>query len=343
MTSRLAPVAAATTAAGFAAVLALACNHSGKGQPLSTAGSTMDDGAGWLARASVKYYTSSDEGGFEPDPNQQPANVDLYNGYTYGGFGGDWYGAGGYGGSPYAGYQPYVSPVVPTRNYDYAISYGTDLGSIEGTVTWPKAPHPPATLSTGCDNPSLRLGSGNTVEGAVVYLEKLTTGKSWQFGPKPIGYGGTAEIRGCAIVPSVQVLGPLPDQLTIENGGDVPATMIVQKVGDASSAVTSKLESGRSLPVPVTTAGVYAVTDDAGKLAPAWIVIATHPYYTLSDDRGRFRLDDVSPGDYQLVVWQPPVITGVVDGVVKYGEPTVTKKKVTVKKLAETHADLVLP
>lgn len=35
----------------------------------------------------------------------------------------------------------------------------------------------------------------------------------------------------------------------------------------------------------------------------AWIVVAAHPYYALTDDDGRFRLPDVPPGPHALEVW----------------------------------------
>lgn len=50
----------------------------------------------------------------------------------------------------------------------------------------------------------------------------------------------------------------------------------------------------------------------------AWIVVADHPYYALTDDEGRFRLPDVPPGPHTLEVWHEvlgtqrvPVTVGV--------------------------------
>ena len=35
----------------------------------------------------------------------------------------------------------------------------------------------------------------------------------------------------------------------------------------------------------------------------AYIVVAEHPYYAVTDDRGAFRLRDVPPGRYTLEAW----------------------------------------
>lgn len=340
---------AATLAAGAAIALAGACHHAGKTKPLAAAGSTGDDGSGILAKASIKFLTSEDEGGFEPEAQKSGGYYDQYGGYynsfTYGGFGGD-----GYGGSYlYAGYQPYMQYQTPNRTPEYAVVYSsTDAGGIEGSVTWPKPPSHPASIagpgSCGTlDNDSLRLGSGNTVVGAVVYLEKVTSGRAVPWGSKPLFVGGTLEQRGCQLTPRVQVAGPLPAQLVISNDDELRTALAVSKVGDGGSRVEHTLEPGGSETMGVQTAGVMKVEDTAQGLAPAWIVAANHPYFTLTDDHGRFRLDDVVAGDYTLVVWQAPVVTGVTNGVVQYGEPIVVKKKVTVKKVTATKLKIELP
>jgi hypothetical protein len=347
--TRLGPLASATLAAGAAGALAVACGHSGsKSTTLPAAGSTQDDGSGFLARASVKFMTSTDEGGFEPEPQQQPYyGYDPYGygygGFTYGGFGGDWY---GYGGSPYASYQAQPSYNSPNRTPDYSISYSTDTGSLEGRVTWPKPPKVPATVTgpSGCDaiDNELPLGSGNAIEGAVVYLEKIVSGRAVNYTPKPIAVGGTIESRDCAITPRVQVYGPVPGQLTMSNGEEVPRTLVMEKLDDSTSRVEHKLEAGGTKSLAVDRQGTFRVADSDGKLPAAFIMTAPHPYYALTDARGRYRLDDVVPGDYVLVAWFPPVVTGTADGGFTYSAATVSKKKVTVKKLTSTKADLAL-
>src|SRR6185503_12006021 len=108
----------------------------------------------------------------------------------------------------------------------------------------------------------------------------------------------------------------------------VRTKLAVTKIGDGGSRTEQELEPGGNRAMGVSSMGVMRVEDAAGALAPAWIVTADNPYFTLTDSQGRFRLDDVVAGDYTLVVWQAPAVTGVKDGVVQYGEPVVVKKKV---------------
>jgi hypothetical protein len=346
----LSTAAAATVAAAGAIALAGACHHTPKTTKLAAAGTNADDGSGLLAKASVKFLTSEDEGGFEPEQQRTGGYYDgyyggYYNSFTYGGFGGD-----GYGESfLYAGYQPYMQYQTPSRTPEYGVVYATaDAGGIEGTVTWPKPPAHPATFagpgSCGTlDNDSVVLGAGNTVVGAVVYLEKIVTGRGAPFGSKPLFVGGTLEQRGCRLMPRVQIAGPLPAQLVISNDDDLRTTLAVTKLGDGGARVEYPLEPGGSKSMGVMSAGVTKIEDTAAGLAPAWVISANHPYFTLTDDQGRFRIDDVIAGDYNLIVWQAPVITGVVNGAVQYGEPVVVTKKVTVKKVTATKLKIDLP
>ena len=54
------------------------------------------------------------------------------------------------------------------------------------------------------------------------------------------------------------------------------------------------------------------------RLMRAWIVVAGHPYYALTDDNGRFQLSQVPPGRHTLEIWHEtlgvqmnPVTVGV--------------------------------
>jgi hypothetical protein len=43
----------------------------------------------------------------------------------------------------------------------------------------------------------------------------------------------------------------------------------------------------------------------------SWAMAVNNPYYALTDENGRFSLDQVPPGTYQLVVWHPQTGPGV--------------------------------
>jgi Polysaccharide lyase family 4, domain II len=48
----------------------------------------------------------------------------------------------------------------------------------------------------------------------------------------------------------------------------------------------------------------------------SWAMAVNNPYYALTDGEGKFRIDQIPPGTYQLVVWHPQTGPGVTKSVV---------------------------
>ncbi|MGZ8380508.1 MAG: carboxypeptidase regulatory-like domain-containing protein [Nitrospira sp.] len=43
----------------------------------------------------------------------------------------------------------------------------------------------------------------------------------------------------------------------------------------------------------------------------SWAMAVNNPYYALTDERGKFSIDNIPPGTYQLVVWHPQTGPGI--------------------------------
>jgi hypothetical protein len=43
----------------------------------------------------------------------------------------------------------------------------------------------------------------------------------------------------------------------------------------------------------------------------SWAMAVNNPYYALTDENGKFSLEQVPPGTYQLVVWHPQTGPGM--------------------------------
>jgi protocatechuate 3,4-dioxygenase beta subunit len=37
----------------------------------------------------------------------------------------------------------------------------------------------------------------------------------------------------------------------------------------------------------------------------SWALVADHPYYAITDEKGQFTLTDIPPGTYRVAVWHP--------------------------------------
>jgi hypothetical protein len=55
----------------------------------------------------------------------------------------------------------------------------------------------------------------------------------------------------------------------------------------------------------------------------AWVVVAEHPFYAITNDQGEFMLDNVPPGEYTLQLWQES-LGAVTKDVTVREEPTIT-------------------
>ncbi|HEY5950484.1 MAG TPA: hypothetical protein VIV40_33565 [Kofleriaceae bacterium] len=304
-------------------VATIAACGAAKRAPLAPSGDERDDGAGELAQAARKFQTSDDAtpGFAEPRATRS---------YDYDGYGGDPYGGdpyGGFGGDPYggAGYanwrMPQWSYNVPNRMPRYSVSVGLS-GAIEGTVSW--SGQLPPKLASACgaiDNPTLRVSKDKAMRGVIVYIERVTVGRNTPYYSRPASVGGMLAKHGCTLGPAAQIVAPLPGSVSIN--GDTQRTKL--RIGKT----IQDLQEGGLVQVEIK-AGVTKIESEDGKLAAAWVLGLDTPYYAITDDDGRFRLDELAPGSYELTFWQPPIASINRDGTWTYGQPIIVKRSVKV-------------
>jgi plastocyanin len=64
---------------------------------------------------------------------------------------------------------------------------------------------------------------------------------------------------------------------------------------------------GHSKPVRFDRAGVVRVFCDIHSHMNAFILVFSHPFYSLTDNDGRYRIDNVPPGTYNVIAWNEGV------------------------------------
>jgi hypothetical protein len=87
--------------------------------------------------------------------------------------------------------------------------------------------------------------------------------------------------------------------------------------------------------------GVTRLEAADGSIAAAWLIASSSPYYALTDDDGRFRIEELAPGTYDLTIWRPalPTVSG---GKLVYGAPVTTHRSLRVDATHVGHLDVVL-
>lgn len=307
------------------AVLLVACGS--RTPPLHKAGTETDDGHGLLARASSRFLTEDPADDAPPprrtiepevDEDEDTPEPSAYGGATYG---------------------SYVVPQWPALAVDRRPKYrptGGLTGSVEGVVTWRGALPRKLTTSCGAIEP-LPIGPDRGLSGALVYIERVAIGRPLPNDGKPASVGGLVVKRGCALAPALQIATPLPAALHIRGDAKTAKLRIAPPAG---APQTFDLEAAGHRALQLQP-GVTRIDASDGTLASAWIFAIDAPYYALTDDRGRFRLEELGPGTYEVVIVQAPVAT-LVKGALTYGPPIVARRSVRIDVARTTRLDVAL-
>jgi plastocyanin len=64
---------------------------------------------------------------------------------------------------------------------------------------------------------------------------------------------------------------------------------------------------GRSKPVRFDRPGLVRVFCDIHSHMNAFILVFSHPFFSLTDNDGRFRIDNIPPGTYNVIAWNEGV------------------------------------
>ncbi|HET7504382.1 MAG TPA: hypothetical protein VFK02_25345 [Kofleriaceae bacterium] len=317
-----------------ALLLALVACGSSQRARLYPAGSDRDDGHGDLAQKSARLFTHT-----EPELSLFAARRGhrLRAGDPYGG---DAYGGASYGGDPELGnigdatFAPAWMRATPATHYSTAAGL---TGALEGTVTW-RGPLPPpvATACGSIANPSVRVGPRNAVGGVLVYIEHVDVGRALPSHGRPAGVGGMIAKRGCVLSPALQIVTPLPAGLAI-HGDATEARLLVTLPAGKQPVVLQ--QAGRVL--LQAQPGVTRVEADDGSLGAAWVVAWDTPYYAITDDTGKFRIDELAAGTYDVTFWRPP-LPSAAGGKLIYGAPVITHRSIKIDPARPARLDVAL-
>jgi hypothetical protein len=178
---------------------------------------------------------------------------------------------------------------------------GTIRGKVSFNGTVPTRKIIPTKDTAVCggprDEPQIRVGAGQGVQDAVVYLRDVKKGKAW--GPpeqRPV-----LDNKACRFEPAIQVMRA--GEIDIHNSDPVLHNthgFYGRRTAFNVALPEQGVKVTRELPRP----GMVRVECDAHGWMLAHVFVADSPYYALTDQDGRFAMTDIPPGTYNLVISQ---------------------------------------
>jgi plastocyanin len=178
-------------------------------------------------------------------------------------------------------------------------------GSVVGTVTYTGELPTPEKVEISKDqeicgktekiNETLVVGKNRGLQNVVVSIVNISKGKAFD------ETAAVLDQKDCRYAPHV-VLVPLGKPLTILNSdGILHSVRTHSSQNPAFHKAQSKFK--KEMFETFQQPELIQVSCDVHSWMSGWIVVQTHPYFTVTDGRGQFFLTNVPAGTYELQFW----------------------------------------
>lgn len=176
-----------------------------------------------------------------------------------------------------------------------AATRGRATDSSDGVVALASQPYRATTLSAVGRVAGQVYPGGETL----VWIDGISTGK-------PLGEirRYTVTIENGRFVPGIQDV-PVGSTINIFTRDRVGHSATFMR-GEESVAVIRTMDAGQVVPSEsiASRAGVVEAKMDNPPGATAYIAAFDHPYHTVTDQSGVFRIDSLPPGTYTIKMWR---------------------------------------
>jgi plastocyanin len=142
----------------------------------------------------------------------------------------------------------------------------------------------------------LMLSSSNGIRNVVVSLQGVPA-SSKAVNPQP----AKMDQKQCVFVPRVVVV---PVGGTVEFLNSDRLLHNVRGGGKENPPFNRAQPHARNIAIAFKSPEILRVDCDLHSWMRGWIVVAEHPFYTVTNDEGEFVFENIPPGKYKLEAWQ---------------------------------------
>ena len=198
-------------------------------------------------------------------------------------------------------------------------------GSIKGLVQLAGSPGEPRKLAVTIDQfvcgkekdaDDLVLSPQKGIRSAVVWLETPPPGVKANPAPP-----AQIDQKQCAFTPRVVVV---PAGGTVEFLNSDRLLHNIHSVSKDNPTINRTQPKARTIPVVFAKPEIIRIKCDLHSWMNAWVVVADHPFYAVTNEQGGFVLDNLPSGQYTLRIWHESLGTLRKDVTVSDGVTAVT-------------------
>lgn len=142
---------------------------------------------------------------------------------------------------------------------------------------------------------ALIVSGDNALKNAVVSITNITKGKKFEAGTPSL------DQKGCVFVPHISMVAP-GQSVELLNSDDVMHNLHSWSM--KNTAFNEGVAAHGKLPKTFEFPETIKITCDVHKWMTAWLIVKDNPYYVLTDENGKFKLDGVPAGTYTVQAWQ---------------------------------------
>ena len=163
----------------------------------------------------------------------------------------------------------------------------------------------------------LVVSAGKGIRNVVVSLQNPPPTATWKAPLSPV----QMDQQQCVLVPRVVIV---PVGGTVEFLNSDRLLHNIRSRSTVNRPFNRTQPKGRTIPMVFQKPELIRVDCDLHPWMRAWVVVAEHPFYAITNDQGEFVLDNVPPGRYTIQLWQEALGTVTKDVSVADGVTTVT-------------------